>query len=50
MGGILTVADVEAGQTLPGKTVHIERATLVQYAGASLDRRSEERRVGKECS
>ena len=38
MGGILTVADVEAGQTLPGKTVHIERATLVQYAGASLDR------------
>jgi acyl dehydratase len=37
MGGILTVADVEAGQTLPGKTVHIERATLVQYAGASLD-------------
>jgi len=38
MGGILTMADVEAGQTLPGKTVHIERATLVQYAGASLDR------------
>ncbi|HEY6740953.1 MAG TPA: MaoC family dehydratase [Lapillicoccus sp.] len=38
MGGVLTVADVEAGQTLPSKTVHIERATLVQYAGASLDR------------
>ena len=38
MGGALTVADVEAGQTLPGKTVHVERATLVQYAGASLDR------------
>jgi acyl dehydratase len=38
MGAILTVADLEAGQTLPGKTVHIERATLVQYAGASLDR------------
>jgi acyl dehydratase len=38
MGGVLTVADVEAGQTLPGKTVHVERATLVQYAGASLDR------------
>jgi acyl dehydratase len=38
MGGVLTVAEVEAGQTLPGKTVHVERATLVQYAGASLDR------------
>ena len=38
MGGALTVADVEAGQTLGGKTVHVERATLVQYAGASLDR------------
>jgi acyl dehydratase len=36
--GVLTVVDVEAGQTLPGKTVHVERATLVQYAGASLDR------------
>ena len=38
MGEILTVADVEAGQSIPGRTVHIERATLVQYAGASLDR------------
>jgi acyl dehydratase len=38
MGGVLTVADVEAGQTIPSKTVHVERATLVQYAGASLDR------------
>ena len=33
-----TFAEVEVGQALPGKTVHIERATLVQYAGASLDR------------
>ena len=38
MGEILTLADVEAGQSTPGRTVHIERATLVQYAGASLDR------------
>ena len=38
MGGVLPVADVEAGQTIPTKTVHVERATLVQYAGASLDR------------
>ena len=34
----LSVADVRAGQALPGRTVHITRATLVQYAGASLDR------------
>lgn len=34
----LSVNDVEVGQELPPKTVHIERATLVQYAGASLDR------------
>jgi len=32
------VADVAAGQPIPTKTIHIERATLVQYAGASLDR------------
>ena len=38
MGEILTLADVEAGQSIPARTVHIERATLVQYAGASLDR------------
>lgn len=35
---VRSVADVEVGQTLPTKTVHIERATLVRYAGASLDR------------
>ncbi len=35
---IRRAADVEVGQTLPEKTIHIERATLVQYAGASLDR------------
>jgi acyl dehydratase len=38
MADILSLADVEAGQTLPSKTIHVERATLVQYAGASLDR------------
>jgi acyl dehydratase len=38
MGEVLTLADVEAGQTLPSKTVHVDRATLVRYAGASLDR------------
>jgi acyl dehydratase len=38
MGGVLTVADVEAGHSIPSKTIHVERATLVQYAGASLDR------------
>lgn len=38
MGGVLTVADVDAGHSIPSKTIHVERATLVQYAGASLDR------------
>jgi acyl dehydratase len=38
MAGVVSAADVEAGQAIPGKTVHVERATLVQYAGASLDR------------
>ncbi|HRW20069.1 MAG TPA: MaoC/PaaZ C-terminal domain-containing protein [Dermatophilaceae bacterium] len=33
-----TVADVEVGQLLPARTVHVDRARLVQYAGASLDR------------
>ena len=35
---VLSVKDVEVGQQLPSRTVHIERASLVQYAGASLDR------------
>ena len=38
MGTIRTVAEVDAGETLPPRTIHVERATLVQYAGASLDR------------
>ncbi|MBC7560159.1 MAG: MaoC family dehydratase [Dermatophilaceae bacterium] len=35
---VLSVSDVEVGQSLPSRTVHINRATLVQYTGASLDR------------
>lgn len=31
-------ADVAPGQVLPSRTVHVDRARLVQYAGASLDR------------
>ena len=30
--------DVAVGDALPGRTIHIDRARLVQYAGASLDR------------
>jgi acyl dehydratase len=35
---VVSIAEVEPGQAIPGKTVHVERSTLVQYAGASLDR------------
>jgi len=35
---VLSVGDVEVGQELPARTIHIERASLVQYTGASLDR------------
>jgi acyl dehydratase len=31
-------ADVSVGEQLPGTTIHVDRARLVQYAGASLDR------------
>ncbi|MEP7194823.1 MAG: MaoC/PaaZ C-terminal domain-containing protein [Actinomycetota bacterium] len=33
-----SVRDVEVGQQLPARTIHIERSSLVQYTGASLDR------------
>ncbi|MBB2986888.1 MaoC family dehydratase [Terracoccus luteus] len=33
-----TFSDVEVGQSLGPVTVHVDRARLVQYAGASLDR------------
>jgi acyl dehydratase len=35
---VLSVNDVEVGQELPPHTIHITRASLVQYTGASLDR------------
>jgi acyl dehydratase len=35
---VLSVKDVEVGQELPPCTIHISRASLVQYTGASLDR------------
>jgi len=35
---VLSVADVEVGQELPPRIIHISRASLVQYTGASLDR------------
>jgi acyl dehydratase len=35
---VLTILDVEVGQKLPSRTIHVDRATLVQYTGASLDR------------
>ncbi len=35
---VLSVSDVEVGQELPPLEVHISRASLVQYTGASLDR------------
>ncbi|WP_018156939.1 MaoC/PaaZ C-terminal domain-containing protein [Demetria terragena] len=31
------LADVTVGEALPGKTVHLDRADLVRYAGASGD-------------
>jgi acyl dehydratase len=34
----MSVDDVEVGHVLPSRTVHITRASLVQYTGASLDR------------
>jgi acyl dehydratase len=35
---IRSASDVSVGDALPPITVHIDRARLVQYAGASLDR------------
>ncbi|MEP7035915.1 MAG: MaoC family dehydratase [Actinomycetota bacterium] len=35
---VLCARDVEVGQELPHRTVHIDRESLVQYTGASLDR------------
>jgi len=35
---VLSTTDVEVGQELPSRTIHISRDSLVQYTGASLDR------------
>ncbi len=35
---VLSVKDVQVGQQLPTRTIHIDRAALVRYTGASLDR------------
>ncbi len=35
---VLSVGDVEVGQELPARTIHIGRESLVRYTGASLDR------------
>ncbi|HEY8823147.1 MAG TPA: MaoC family dehydratase [Dermatophilaceae bacterium] len=35
---VLSATDVQVGQELPSRTIHISRASLVQYTGASLDR------------
>jgi acyl dehydratase len=35
---VLSISDVEVGQELPSRTIHISRLSLVQYTGASLDR------------
>ena len=35
---VLSVDDVKVGQRLPALTIHISRASLVAYTGASLDR------------
>ena len=36
--GVRSLEGVAVGDTLPPLTVHVDRARLVQYAGASLDR------------
>jgi acyl dehydratase len=35
---VRSFAEVSVGEALPPLTVHVDRARLVQYAGASLDR------------
>jgi acyl dehydratase len=35
---VLSISDVQVGQELPSATIHINRASLVAYTGASLDR------------
>jgi acyl dehydratase len=35
---VLSTSDVQIGQELPPRTIHISRESLVRYTGASLDR------------
>src|SRR5665811_2148650 len=35
---VLSINDVEVGQPLPSRTIHLARASLVPYTEASLDR------------
>jgi acyl dehydratase len=37
-GAVLSTSDIQVGQELPARTIHVSRDNLVQYAGASLDR------------
>ncbi|WP_347352533.1 MaoC family dehydratase [Intrasporangium sp.] len=37
-GRVPACAEVSVGDRLPDRTIHVDRARLVQYAGASLDR------------
>ncbi len=37
-GRVRRAGDVAAGESLPARTVHVDRARLIQYAGASGDR------------
>jgi acyl dehydratase len=36
--GVRVFDEVSVGDQLPSRTIHVDRARLVQYAGASLDR------------
>ncbi len=36
--GVRALSSVSVGDVLPARTIHVDRARLVQYAGASLDR------------
>jgi acyl dehydratase len=38
MSNALSINEVQVGQLLPARTIHIDRARLVAYTGASLDR------------
>ena len=35
---VLSINEVEVGQQLPSRIIHIDRSSLVAYTGASLDR------------